>query len=158
MADQNHESASVASDVATQGGASTEGTLMDPSGAPVASFVDMVKQMCVLQDQMKTMAAERRKVAAEMKEMQGQVMEYMIEHNVARCNYNDDEIFVNRREKKGSVTKALLKRSFLDYFGQDGEADAEELFNFVIEEAGCSEVKELKRCKRKRTAVAEKNG
>lgn len=117
----------------------------------VGTFAAMVREMCTKQDQMKDLAAQRKVVADEVKELRERVMEYMIENKVKKCNYENDEIYVNKKESAGPLNRAVLKNALDEFFETDEQSkeEAEECFSFIIDSLGKKEVTELKRTKRK---------
>ena len=114
----------------------------------VQQFADNVKRMCELQDQLKEIGKHRKQVADDMKIVKDAVMEYMIAEKVAKCNYADDEIFVNTRIANGSLSRSTLRQALEDFHG-DNESDAESCFEYIIEALGKKDVIEVKRRKRK---------
>lgn len=117
----------------------------------VGMFAGMVREMCTKQDQMKELAAQRKVLADEVKELKEKVMEYMIENKVKKCNYESDEIYVNKKESIGPLNRSVLKNALDEFFEADEQAkeESEECFSFIIESLGKKEVTELKRTKRK---------
>lgn len=128
-----------------------------PEGAvgDVDNFAFMVREMCTKQDQMKEIAAERKVLFDQVKELREQVMEYMIVNKVKKCNYENDEIYVNKKEASGALSRTVLKNALDGFFEGDdsaaAEEEAEECFAYIIESLGKKEVTELKRTKRKAT-------
>ncbi len=114
----------------------------------VNDFKDSVKKMCQLQDEIKVIAANRKAVNDEANAIKEEVKLYMIANNVEACNYDTDKIFVNRREKAGSLTRASLRAALQSHFGQESRT-ATDAFDYIISELGTQEVLELKREKRK---------
>lgn len=112
----------------------------------VNDFKDSVKKMCQLQDEMKVIAAKRKEINDVVNEIKLEVKDYMIQNNVKVCNYDTDEIYVNKREKVGSLTRTSLRAALESHFGEETATDA---FAYIIEKLGSTEVLELKRAKRK---------
>ena len=108
-------------------------------------FKESIKLMCSLQDEMKTIAASRKEINDRVNVLKDDVKEYMLHHNVKRCEYDTDDIIVSKRVANGSLTRATL-RGALDAYDPQGAAD---IFEFVVNELGTREVVELKRTKRK---------
>lgn len=114
----------------------------------VNDFKDCVKKMCQLQDEIKVIAANRKAINDEVNAIKEEVKVYMIENNVKVCNYDTDELFVNRRIKAGSLTRASLRAALQSHFGEESRT-ATDAFDYIINELGTQEVLELKRAKRK---------
>jgi type I site-specific restriction endonuclease len=114
----------------------------------VNEFSDKVKAMCELQDQIKAMAAQRKVLSDQVNDLKEWVKDFMLAKRVATCNYEADEIFVNRREAAGGLTRKSLKGA-LDNYYPDEENASTDVFNFVVEQLGAREVVEVKRRKRK---------
>ena len=111
----------------------------------IKEFKESVKMMCSLQDEMKTIAASRKEISDRVNVLKEDVKEYMLHHDVKRCEYDADDIIVAKRTANGSLTRATLRRALEAY---DPHA-AVDTFDFVIGELGTREVVELKRMKRK---------
>lgn len=111
----------------------------------VKEFGESVKTMCELQNQIKEIAKQRKAINDRVNELKGDIQEYMINNKVKKCNYDTDEIYVNKRVANGSLTRVSLKKALDSY----DETVSEDMFNFVVTELGTREVIELKRRKRK---------
>ena len=114
----------------------------------VHDFKDSVKKMCQLQDEMKALAANRKVMNDEANTIKEDIKDYMIQNNVTVCNYDTDEIFVNKRVKAGSLTRVSLRAALQSHFGEESRT-ATDAFDYIINELGSQEVLELKRAKRK---------
>jgi hypothetical protein len=112
--------------------------------------------MCQLQDDIKDIAKQRKGVNTDMRELQTDVMQYMLQNNVSKCNYHEDEIFVNKRTAAGSLSRGSLRNALEEYFGSDDSETCASCYEFVIESLGTKEVTELKRRKRKAPKATKK--
>jgi hypothetical protein len=114
----------------------------------VKQFAEKVKSMCEMQDKIKESNVLRKEMADSMNSWKCEVQEYMIEHNVKRCTYGEDDIVINIRTAAGSLSRNSLKLALVNYYGEEKNT-ADDVFNFICNELGSREVTEIKRKKRK---------
>ena len=137
--------------------------MSQPSAEQIDEFTGNVKHMVMLQDKLKTIAAEARSQRAPVKEacdaVQANIINFMKVGNIDVCNYQDEKIELHSVTRIGSLSRKSLKDGLLSYFNGD-ETTAQAAFDHIITSLGTRELDILKRvrARKKKKAAKAKGG
>lgn len=135
--------------------------MADPTEAELEQFKGNVQHMVMLQDQLKTIAAQTREARSPVKEafdnVQAQIINFMKQGHFDICNYQDEKIELHSVARSGSLTKKSLMNGLLTHFNGD-EAAATACFDAVIASLGTRELDILKRVRKRKPAKGRRKG
>lgn len=128
------------------------------------NFINQVKRMCELEDEIKEMNSNRKVLADEKNELRNEIMRFMNQNNVTEVNYGKNEVIrLETRETSGSLTRKSLLAAIKAYYElnnielskeklqtlsdnvKERVEDAGELYEFINEYLGSQEKEVLVR-------------
>lgn len=117
----------------------------------VNDFSAKVKLVFETQDQLKAIVSREREEKKELREkinqLEADIMAFMNEKRLSVCNYNDQKLELIQQERKNALNKQSLADALTEYFSEDGRrpAEADELFEFIMEHLGVKQIERLRR-------------
>lgn len=132
--EQSDENASQASD---------EEDIAAELGDDEHGFKTKVKRMCVLEDQIKQLTAEKKILSDEKNLLRADVIKFMVDVHCESVNYGSDEVlYLDTKETACSLSRKSLLDSIRSFYEEkgvatDAETDgAQELFDFINSSLG----------------------
>ncbi len=134
--------------------------MSQPSQEQIDQFTGNVKHMVMLQEKLKSIAAQAKDQRSPVKEafdaVQLQIIDFMKVGNIDVCNYQDEKIELHTVTRYGSLTRKSLKNGLLSYFNGN-EDQANPVFDHIINNLGNRELDILKRVKQRKKKKAVPN-
>ncbi len=85
-------------------------------GEESVAFIEKVKRMCELEDQIKEMNASKKVLNDEKNTLCKEVIEFMSTKPVGKVNYGENEVlYLDQRESSGSLTRKKLLSAIKQY-------------------------------------------
>lgn len=95
--------------------------MSDPNDPQVKGFIDSVKRLCTLDDNLKQTSSTQRSLAAEKNALRSQVTDFMVQNGINKVNYGKNEhLIVETRVSAGSLTRKTLLEALRAYFDIEG--------------------------------------
>ena len=98
---------------------------------------------------------QREPIKNELSMTQEKIKSYMVQSHVDVCNYQEERLELKRVKKSPNLSKKVIEEALIKYFDND-ENKGKEVFEYLVNYVGSSEVLVLKRLKNKKTKTTEK--